>query len=183
MRLPLIFLISISLFMISQSSLVLAETLSTILEQNAKSIERPTRRKIGAIIDTLFASNAVGVPNFLKLWRDKRVWRRKQDGVFFFGPNTGGKIELTDIDTGTPIGTVSSREFKQIKPNSGVRSVINAVLVQFQLEDPDPEARLAAVRTLEQRVRHFTSSLLKVQSNPKLSRLLRPVKNASTIYY
>ncbi len=81
MRLPLIFLISFSLFMISQSSLVLAETLSTILEQNAKSIERPTRRKIGAIIDTLFASNAVGVPNFLKLWRDKRVWRRKQDGV------------------------------------------------------------------------------------------------------
>ena len=43
--------------------------------------------------------------------------------VCSFGPNTGGKIELTDIDTGTPIGTVSSREFKQIKPNSGVRSV------------------------------------------------------------
>ena len=177
MRLPLIFLISFSLFMISQSSLVLAETLSTILEQNAKSIERPTRRKIGAIIDTLFASNAVGVPNFLKLWRDKRVWRRKQDGVFFFGPNTGGKIELTDIDTGTPIGTVSSREFKQIKPNSGVRSVINSVLVQFQLEDPDPEARLAAVRILEQKGEAFHLKPLKDSIESETVSFIKARKN------
>ena len=93
---------------------------------------------------------------------------------------TGGKIELTDIDTGTPIGTVSSREFKQIKPNSGVRSVINSVM-RFQPFEDGPRGRLAAVRILEQKgADHFTSSFLKRSSpNPKLSRLLRRVKIAS----
>ena len=161
MRIPLLFLASLSLFTISQPSLLHADTLSIILQQNAKSIERPSRRKIDATIKNLFASNVEGVPNFLKLWRDKRVWRRKQDGAFFFGPNATGEIEIKNIDTGKTIGTLSSRDFKQIKPNSGVRSVINSVLVQFQLQDPDPQIRLAAVRVLEQKGEAFHLKPLK----------------------
>jgi urea transport system permease protein len=32
-----------------------------------------------------------------------------------------------------------------LKPNSGVRAVIAAALVQFQLSDPDPKRRLDAL--------------------------------------
>ena len=83
MPVPLIFLLLLSLFTIGQPPLVFAETLSTILEKNAKSIERPSRRKINTTIDTLFASNAEGVPNFLRLWRDKK-YGGKRDGAFFW---------------------------------------------------------------------------------------------------
>ena len=161
MPVPLIFLLLLSLFTIGQPPLVFAETLSTILEKNAKSIERPSRRKINTTIDKLFASNAEGVPNFLKLWRDKKVWRRKRDGAFFFGPNDSGEIALRNIDTGKIIGTVSSRDYKQIKPNSGVRSVISSVLVKFQLQDPNPEIRLDAIRVLERKGEAFHLKPLK----------------------
>ncbi len=126
-----------------------AQDLQPVLKENSKDIERPSRRKVGAVIDTLFASGADGIPAFLERWRDKQVWLRKDDKVFFFGPDARGEIALTDIDTGESAGTASSRDLKQVKPNSGVRAVINAALVRFQLSDPDIAVRSAALDTLE----------------------------------
>lgn len=123
--------------------------LQTVLKENSKDIEKPSRRKVAVVIDTLFASGADGVPAFLKRWRDKEVWLRKEDGVFFFGPDARGDIELTDIDTGQTVGSASSRDLKQVKPNSGVRAVIGAALVRFQLSDSDPTVRATALDTLE----------------------------------
>ena len=55
------------------------------------------------------------------------------------------------------VGTFASRDLKQLKPNSGIRALIGAALVQFQLSDPDPKRRLAA--------------LLAIQRNPDASQL------------
>ena len=144
-------LIFSSILFLGDFSVSHAKSLSLVLQENARSIEKPSRRKVGAVMDNLFASGAAGIPIFLKLWRDKQVWRRKKDGVFFFGPDARGKIELRTTDTNESIGFVSSRDFKQIKPNSGVRSVISAVLVPFQLQDPDITVRSSAIDVLEQK--------------------------------
>ncbi len=134
---------------IADHSQAIASDLQSVLAENSKSIERPSRLTVGKTINKLFDSGVNGVPNFLKRWRDKQVWFRKKDRKFFFGPDERGEIKLIDIDTGKVVGSASSRILKQIKPNSGVRSVIGAALVRFQLSDPDPNVRAAALQTLE----------------------------------
>ncbi|MEO1746193.1 MAG: urea ABC transporter permease subunit UrtB [Pseudomonadota bacterium] len=126
-------------------------SLGEILQENAKQVERPSRRTVGEFIETLFNSGAPGVQDFLAKWRDKQVWLRKEDGLLFYGPDARGDIELTDIDSGQVVATAASRDLKQIKPNSGVRGVIGSALVQFQLSDPDIANRLAAVTSIERR--------------------------------
>lgn len=149
MRFLIICLLSACFIITADFSKATANDLQPVLQEYSKDIERPSRQKVDAVIDILFASGADGVPSFLKRWRDKQVWLRKQDGVFFFAPDARGDIELTDIDTGQSVGTASSRDLKQVKPNSGVRAVIGAALVRFQLSDPDPAVRATALDTLE----------------------------------
>ena len=127
----------------------ISNDLQPVLAEISKSIERPSRRTVDKAIEKLFSSGANGVPRFLKRWREKKVWFDKKSRKFFFGPDKRGDIELIDIDTGGVVGNFSSRSLKQIKPNSGVRSVIGAALVRFQLSDPDPNTRAAALQTLE----------------------------------
>ena len=148
MRFLLLCLLSVGLLFAIAPGHAAEQGLQAALQENAEDIERPSRRDVEAVIDRLFASGADGVPAFLARWRDKEVWLREEDGVFFFGPDGRGDIDLTDIDTGEPRGVASSRDLKQVKPNSGVRAVINAALVRFQLSDPDPAVRAAALDTL-----------------------------------
>ncbi|MEO0498284.1 MAG: urea ABC transporter permease subunit UrtB [Pseudomonadota bacterium] len=119
------------------------------LQENAKSVERPSRKSVQDFIDALLASDLPQATDFLGRWRDKQVWLRKDDGLFFYGPDGRGDIELTDMDDGLVVGTFSSRDFKQVKPNSGVRGVIGSALVQFQLSDPDIAKRRAALVAIE----------------------------------
>jgi hypothetical protein len=47
------------------------------------------------------------------------------------------------------LGTATSREVDQLRPNRGVQGVIAATLVQFQLASDDPALRLAALDAIE----------------------------------
>lgn len=149
MRFIFFCLVTACLTIAAGSQKAAADSLQPVLQENSKDIERPSRRKVEGVIDILFASGADGVPAFLERWRDKQVWLREDDGVFFFAPDARGDIELTDIDTGQVVGSASSRDLKQVKPNSGVRAVIDAALVRFQLSDPDTDVRATALDTLE----------------------------------
>ena len=144
----LCFLIVCSFFA-ADRVLAAAKDLKAVLTENIRAIERPSRRTVGHTIQKLFNSGAEGIPHFLQKWRDKQVWLLKKDQLLFFGPDKRGDIELMDINTGKVVGTFSSRVAKQIKPNSGVRSIIDAALVRFQLSDADPNIRAAALQTLE----------------------------------
>ena len=134
---------------IASPSEAISSYLQPVLAENSKTIERPSRRTVDKTIENLFNSGAKGVPQFLKKWRDKQVWLSKKERKFFFGSVKRGNIELIDIDTGTVVSPLKSRSLKQIKPNSGVRSIIDAALVKFQLYDPDPKIRASALETLE----------------------------------
>lgn len=149
MRFLIFSLLGLGIFFSAFSSKALAQDLQPVLKENAKSIERPSRKKVDAVIDALFASGADNVPAFLLHWRNKEIWLRKEDKTFFVGPDARGEIEIKNIDTGESEGIVSSKTLKQVKPNSGVRAVIDAALVRFQLSDPDPAVRASALETLE----------------------------------
>ncbi len=151
MRFLFLSLLTVGICLTADISPAAAKDLQPVLKEKAKDIVKPSRRKVAAVIEALFASGADGVPAFLERWRDKQVWLRKDDGVFYFSEDARGEIKLTNIDTGENAGTFSSRTLKQVKPNSGVRAVINAALVRFQLSDPDPAVRASAVETLERK--------------------------------
>ena len=177
MRLLLLCLLSYGYINVAQFSQANASDLQPVLAKLSKSIERPSRRTVGVTIEKLFNSGADGVPDFLKRWRDKQVWLRKKDKTFFFGPDKRGTIDLVDIDTGSGAGSVSSRSLKQIKPNSGVRSIIGTALVRFQLSDPDPRVRASALTTLERNADKSQLAPLRNSINSETDLALKARKN------
>ena len=52
----------------------------------------------------------------------------------------GDSLTITDVDTEATT-TAAKSDFKQLKPNGGVRRLIGTALVQFQLMDPDLSRR------------------------------------------
>lgn len=128
---------------------VSAQSLQTLLQEDSKKIERASRKTVGSVLDRLVASGNPNLATFLEKWRDKEVYMRKEDRLFFFADSQDSKtFILIDIETGETAATLGKREIKQLKPNSGVRGVIAAALVQFQLSDPNDERRIAALTAI-----------------------------------
>lgn len=141
-------------FMLAVSATVLPAQdvgpLQAVLQDNRKAVEKASRKTVDAVISALLDSGSPNVPQFLEKWQAKEVWQRKEDKLFFYVETDDKKTyKLIDIDTGEAAGDAGKKELKQLKPNSGVRSVTAVALVQFQLSDPDPERRLAALTAIE----------------------------------
>ncbi|MDP2122504.1 MAG: urea ABC transporter permease subunit UrtB [Hoeflea sp.] len=123
--------------------------LNALLETHRAKIEKPSRTTISPVLEELVDSQLPSVAVFLEQWREKGVWQRKSDGRFFFVKKTdNGQLMLIDADTGAEAGLADQSELTNLNPNSGVRAVIAAALVQFQLSDPDPARRLQALTAL-----------------------------------
>ncbi|MEM8788642.1 MAG: urea ABC transporter permease subunit UrtB [Pseudomonadota bacterium] len=124
-----------------------AGPLQDVLQAHHAAVERASRKTVDQVLDGL--ADVPGAPAFLEAWQNKDVWMRKSDAFFFYASIDGDSATLTDIDTGESVATVGKRDLRQLKPNSGVRGVIGAYLVQFQLTDPDPARRRAALTAIE----------------------------------
>ncbi|MDP3525435.1 MAG: urea ABC transporter permease subunit UrtB, partial [Hoeflea sp.] len=123
--------------------------LNTLLETHRAKIEKSSRTTISPVLEELVDSQLPSVAVFLEQWRERGVWQRKSDGRFFFVKKTdNGQLMLIDADTGAEAGLADQSELTNLNPNSGVRAVIAAALVQFQLSDPDPARRLQALTAL-----------------------------------
>lgn len=122
--------------------------LQTILQGNAAEIAKPSRRTAGAVVEALLASGHPKAREFLRQWRDRNVWQRDSDGLFFL-TRQGDPLVLIELETGEEAGTADKRALSQIRPNSGVQGVVDAALVRFQLSDPDPAVRRGALDTIQ----------------------------------
>lgn len=144
------FLLLIAAVLLLSPALAQDADLQSVLQANRVAIEKSSRTTIDPVIDALIASKLPAVSAFLQKWREKDVWQRKDDGLFFFArPADGGQYRLIDISTGADAGLVDKSAIDQLKPNSGMRAVIAAALVKFQLSDPDPARRMEALTALE----------------------------------
>ena len=130
-------------------STVTAQTLQSILQTHATEIAKPSHKTVGETIDAIVASGLPHVSEFLEQWSRKNIWQRS-DGSFFVATAAGDSLTLIDVDTqAKTIGSKS--DFKQLKPNGGVRRLISTALVQFQLLDPDLTRRETAVAAIARR--------------------------------
>ena len=120
-----------------------------ILQAQKDLIVKSSRKTIEPAIEAVAASGLPQAQTVLEAWQAKDMWLRKSDGLFFKAETAGSSYRLVDFDTGQPAGEAGKDDIEQIKPNSGIRALIATALVQFQLSDPDPANRLAALTSLE----------------------------------
>ncbi|WP_299954489.1 urea ABC transporter permease subunit UrtB [uncultured Roseobacter sp.] len=126
-----------------------AQELQAILQTHADEIAKPSRKTVNVALEDLVASGLPTVPGFLEAWVEKSVWQRG-DGQFFIGAVEDDQINLRDVDSGAE-STADKSDFKQLKPNGGVRRVIGTALVQFQLSDDNLTRRTTAVASIARR--------------------------------
>ena len=136
--------------------------LQSVLQENHRSVERASRRTVEALLQALTDSGAARVPFFLQQWRTKNVWMGKEDRRFYYVENPkADNVTLIDIGTGEKAGTAPRRSLKQLRPNSGVRGVLAAALVRYQLVDSDPAQREQALQAIERNGQAQHLSMLK----------------------
>jgi urea transport system permease protein len=123
-----------------------AQDLQSVLQRHQDAVANPSRGTVGTVLSDLVASGLPEVPQFLDRWQNREVSVRTADGLFFYTePGADGAVSLLDISTGAPAGSAASGELEEIRPNGGVRREIASALVQFQLSDPNPAGRIAAL--------------------------------------
>jgi urea transport system permease protein len=122
--------------------------LQALLQQHREAIEKSSRKTVEPAITALQGSGLPGAQTVLEKWEAKDLWLRKADGLFVYAAPESDALALIDIDSGAALGRLPKSEVTQLKPNSGVRSLIAAALVQFQLSDADSARRLDALTAI-----------------------------------
>jgi urea transport system permease protein len=121
-----------------------AQETARILSDNRALVERASRTTIGPVIDALAASGDPATVDVLAAWSDRGLGIRRSDGLFFLIAPTGNDFSLRALN-GSDAGTAAKADMIELRPNSGVRGLIQSALVRFQLTDPDPARRTAAL--------------------------------------
>ncbi len=122
--------------------------LQALMQENAEAIIKSSRRTIEPAITALRDSGLPGAQAVLEQWQERNLWVRKADNLFVIALPDGDGLAQTDIDTGAPLGPLAKAEATQLRPNAGIRALIAAALVQFQLSDPDPARKQAALTAI-----------------------------------
>ncbi len=121
-----------------------------ILQEQSGLIQESSRRTIQPAIDAIAGSGLDQAQQVLEAWQAKNMWLRLTDGVYVRAERIDRETyRLFDLDTGADLGEFAADDLDQIKPNSGIRSLIAVALVKFQLSDPNPDNRRAALLSLE----------------------------------
>ena len=119
--------------------------LQAVLQANADAVANPSRGTVDALVAALLEADLPTVPLFLERWRDRGVYLRGSDGLFYYAVQAEGGFTLIDVDTGAARGLAARDDLSELRPNAGVRRAIGSALVAFQLLDDDPARRLAAL--------------------------------------
>ncbi|MHA6263566.1 urea ABC transporter permease subunit UrtB [Arenibacterium sp. CAU 1754] len=140
----------VTFLFLAQTSAAQEAPVQTLLQEFQEVIVKSSRKTIGPAVEALANSGLDQAQTVLQKWQAKAMYLRDSDGLFFYGEEIDRKtVRLFDFDTGEPVGEFSTSDLKQIKPNSGIRALLGAALVQFQLSDPDPSRRRDALQSIQ----------------------------------
>ncbi len=123
--------------------------IQTLLQEHGEAIAESSRRTIGPAIDALTDSGLPAAQRVLERWQAKEMWRNEETGLFVFAEEIDrDTLRIFDVAGEAEIGVVPDDGYDQLKPNSGIRGMIGAALVRFQLTDPDPAVRATALEAI-----------------------------------
>lgn len=118
-----------------------------IITANTEQIAKPSRQTIGPVIDELAASGDPMAAEVLGAWANRGLGQRKSDGTLFLIRPEGDGLALRDM-TGADAGLAPKADITELRPNAGVRGLIQTALVQFTLSDPDRAKRADALTAI-----------------------------------
>ncbi|RJK99483.1 urea ABC transporter permease subunit UrtB [Paracoccus aestuarii] len=112
--------------------------LDAVIAGNLDQIEQPSRRTVEPLVAEIAATGPEGLA-LLQAWADRRL-----------GLTDDGRAAIVDGDTATDAvtGTPITPAPRTLRPNAGVRGVIEAALAAGALSDPSPARRAAALDSL-----------------------------------
>ncbi|MEO0745778.1 MAG: urea ABC transporter permease subunit UrtB [Pseudomonadota bacterium] len=142
-----------------------------LLQTHGEIIAKSSRRTIAPAIDALASSGMAEAQVVLQRWQDKEMWYDKDTRAFVFAEEIENRqLRLLDVSDGAEFGTAEKKAYKQLKPNSGIRGMIAAALVQFQLSDPDPNIRTTALDAIERdaEASHLTALRAAIDDEPNI---------------
>ena len=188
----ILFKIIISLFatVLFTSSLYASQNLKfeNVLSENFKLITKSSSKTIDPVIKKLLNTNAPIVGDFLKKWKNKKLYFIKKTNsiVSLKEINTNG-YELVQFSNKKNLGFFKKAEIKKIKPNSGVRSKISNALIGFQLLSTDVNIRVKGLETLSRKFNpeHLTplKNALAKETNLKIKKRMSQLLIFGTIQY
>lgn len=100
--------------------------LQTLLQANADAVANPSRGTVDGLLQALQESDLPTVPGFLERWRDRGVYLRASDRLFYYASASEGGFVVTDIDSGADLGRAESVDMTELRPNAGVRRAIGS---------------------------------------------------------
>ena len=188
----ILFKIIISLFatVLFTSSLYASQNLKfeNVLSENFKLITKSSSKTIDPVIKKLLNTNAPIVGDFLKKWKNKKLYFIKKTNsiVSLKEINTNG-YELVQFSNKKNLGFFKKAEIKKIKPNSGVRSKISNALIGFQLLSTNVNIRVKGLETLSRKFNpeHLTplKNALAKETNLKIKKRMSQLLIFGTIQY
>ncbi|MDP5306867.1 urea ABC transporter permease subunit UrtB [Paracoccus spongiarum] len=110
--------------------------LQAVITENIDQIRKPSRRTVAPLVAQIAATGPEGAA-LLAAWADRRL-----------GVTEDGRLLIVTGDDATDAATgaaVAGADPDMLRPNSGVRGVIESALVVSQLSDPEPRIRAAAL--------------------------------------
>ncbi len=117
----------------------LAQSLETVVADSIDQIEKPSRRTVGPLVNRIAATGPQGLA-LLQAWADRQLVLTESGSLLIIDGDAA-----VDALTGDAAPAPDDRP---LRPNSGVRGVIESALVASQLKDPDPARRAMALDTL-----------------------------------
>ena len=113
------------------------------------------------LLKTIAASGHPRARAVLAALLDGSLAARKADGKVVIAPPTGDEVALSDPLTGESLGSAGRFDVKRLPINNTLRTQLRGLIARLSLEDPDPDARAAAVRALYELIDADTAGLLR----------------------
>ncbi|WP_374299323.1 urea ABC transporter permease subunit UrtB [Paracoccus sp. (in: a-proteobacteria)] len=113
--------------------------LEAVIADNLEGIEKPSRRTVEPLVSRIAATGPEGLA-LLSAWANRALGVTKDGRLLIVEGGTA-----TDAVTGQP---VPGADPKMLRPNSGVRGVIESALVAGEISSPDPARRAAALASI-----------------------------------
>ncbi|GGF52274.1 branched-chain amino acid ABC transporter permease [Paracoccus acridae] len=113
--------------------------LQAVVAENLDQIEKPSRRTVEPLVAQIAATGPEGLA-LLSAWADRSL-----------GVTDDGRLLIVDGDAATDAVTgqpVPGADPKMLRPNSGVRGIIESALVAGEISSPDPARRAAALASI-----------------------------------
>ena len=147
------YLLIILFSLLSFNSAFSEENFDNFLFKNSKLIINSSSKTVGTFLEKINVYDQNTVSRFLNLWKNKKLFYIKETKkIVLISKFDNKSYYAIDIFSNAKIGKKKKKDFKKIKPNSGVRAKIATALVNFQIFSNDKNKRINSINALEKKI-------------------------------